>query len=841
MDRMSSFHWTRASTVPTFAGMTSDRSTRLLESFRTAVRELRQALRRLLRSPWHTAAAVVTLALGIGANAAIFTVFNAVFLRPLPYRDPEGLYILNSIREATGPGGKPQPFVVAALDLVTWREECRKLQEVSGLSLMDVSLGVGDHPESVPALGATASLFTLLGVPPQIGRVFTAEEDRPGNAVVVLAHSLWQSRFGGDPSVLGRTVVVDGQARVVLGVMPKGFLPLLYRGELFVPLALDRDAVLASPRKGARTFPAAARLGPGASLAEARAEMDRLAKRLANDYPDSHRGWGARPERAREALLGDRRPALRLLLVAAFLVLLIACTNVANLLLARAAGRSSDTAVRIALGAGPTAILRPHLAECLLLCVAGTSIGVASALVLLGPLLALDPDTARLVGTPRLDGRLLVFAAALCLVATFGFGLAPFLKQLSTGALGSLRQGSRLLGSVRDRRLRQILVTTQVAISLLLLSGAGLLLRSLFNLERQDPGFDPKGLLTAQIVLPASRYAEPRVRVTFVESLVSRLRALPGAALVSTSMTRFKTGVSMQSPIRIEGTDLLPGEGETAHIRRITPGYFETMRVRLRGRDFDDRDHATALPVTIVSESFVRRHWSGVDPIGKRLARAGTWLTVVGIAADVRDAGLGSDLGPALYLPYSQNNSAGVSWAPVTLLLRTQSDPLLLTKPVREAVAALDSNLAVDALTPVATLLIESQAPQKFRTLLLLLLALVGLALSAVGIYGVTSYGAALRTREMGVRMALGAEARQVQSLIVFETLRPVLLGLGLGLVASRFVSTLVTGLLHGVSAADPAVLLGVSAILLGTALLAGLIPARRSMRLDPVRALRDA
>jgi predicted permease len=801
----------------------------------------RQAARTLRSSPGYTLAVLLTLAVGIGANAAVFAVWSALLLRPLPYREPERLFVLQGTRP--GPSGTPDTYVASPLDFVRWKNDSRAFEEIGALWPRDVGLLASGEPETVPAAALSASMFPLLGAVPLLGRVFTAEEDRPGSRLVVLGHGLWQRRFGGDRAVTGRTVYLDGEAYTVVGVMAPGFQPLFYRSDLWVPLGIDEGSM---PRRGARYLLTAGRLRAGLSAEQGRAELAAISRRLEEQFPETHRGWGSAIEPLRDNLFGDRRPALRLLLGGATFLLLIGCANLANLALARAVSRRGETAVRLALGASRQRILREELVASLLLGIAGSGLGLALAQATLRPFLLLDPETARVVGPSAFDPRLLAFTLGAAVLTTLAFGLLPALRQSGADAGGALRsEGARVAGHRGDRRVRQVLLAAQLAVTLVLLAASGLLLRALGDLASRDPGFRPSGLLVAQMVLPTSRYAEAPRRTAFVDELLERTRALASVQGASTTMTRFlRRNESMQASFVVEGRPVAAGEDLGTHFRRISADYFRTMGIRVvAGREFTSGDRADTLPVVIVSESFARRHFPAEDPLGRRLKRpigdGAPWLTVVGVVADVMDSGLGEATGPTMYQPYPQNSVAGVTFAPLTLVVRTVGDPRLAAPAVRAAIAAVDRDLPVESMTPLPRLLSESLGPQRFRTILVSVFGALGLALAGIGIYGVTAYSVAQRTRELGVRLALGARGRDVVGLVLRGALATVAAGLSLGLLASLLLGRALRGLLYGIEPTDPATFALVASGLAAIAVAAAYLPARRAIRIDPVLTLR--
>lgn len=568
-------------------------------------------IRRLAHRRGYALAAVATLALGIGANLAIFSVLNALLLRPLPYPEGERLYVLGTSFAA--PGAAPQSFAAGPLDFVRWRERARSFAQTAAWTPRDVAFTGDGPPESVLAAAVSAEMFPLLGAEPLLGRVFSAEEDRPGHAVVVLSYGLWRGRFGGDPAVVGRVVRLDGEPRVVIGVMKQGFAPLLHPGELWIPLGLDPAAVRPSP---SRQLLVAARLVPGMTPARALSEPQEINRQVTAETPDTHAGWGVRVEPLRENLFGAQRPWLLLLAGGAGFVLMIACTNLGNLALAQAVSRRGEVALRMALGAGRRRIVAEQLGEASVLAAAAGLVGLGVAYRAVGPVLALDAEVARQVGPVPFDWRVAAFAFAVVAFASLGVGILPASRQAGTDPGDALRSASgRSSESRSDHRLRELLVAIQVSLCVTLLAGASVLLGTLSRDRRQHPGFDAHGLLSMQIVPSAARYPAAPGRVQLVDQVLERVRSLPGVTAATTTMTRFRPGVSMQTGIVPEGRESLPGEEISVHMRRVSPGYCRTLGVPLEaGREIDDRDRADAPRVAMLSRSLARRLWPGQDP-----------------------------------------------------------------------------------------------------------------------------------------------------------------------------------------------------------------------------------
>ena len=796
-------------------------------------------IRRLAHRRGYALTSVATLALGIGANLAIFSVLNALLLRPLPYPDPERLYVLGASFAA--PGDAPQSFAAGPLDLVRWRERARSFARTAAWTPRDMAFTGDGPPESVLAAAVSADLFPLLGAEAQLGRVFSGDEDRPGSGVVVLSDGLWRRRFGGDPAAVGRTVRIDGEPRVVVGIMKQGFAPLLQPGELWIPLGLDAASVRPS---ASRQLLVAARLAPGVTPAQALSELQSVNRQVRAESPDTHTGWDVTVQPLRERLFGERRPWLLLLAGGAGLVLLIACTNLGNLALAQAITHRGDVALRLALGASRRRIVAEQLAETGLIAATGGLIGLVVAHRCVGPLLALDAEVARQVGPVPLDARVAAFAVGVVAFAALAIGLLPALRQAGTDPGDALKSASgRSSESRSDHRLREILVAAQVSLCVMLLAGASVLLGSLSRDRRQSRGFEARGLLAMQIVPSAARYSEAPRRVQLVEQVLERVRSLPGVTGVTTTMTRFRPGISMQTGIVPEGRESDPGEEVAVHMRRVSPGYCRTLDVPLEaGRELDERDRADAPRVAMLSRSLARRLWPGQDPIGKRIQRRTnppTWLSVVGVVGDVRDTGLGAEPLATLYLPYAQNNVAGVSWSPVTLVVRGPSDPAAIAASVRSAIAAVDPDQPVDAVTPVEQLLRDSLAAERFRTVLLAVFGGLGLFLAGLGVNAVTSYSVTRRRREVSIRLALGAPPANLVRTMVATALRPAGLGALAGVAAGWALARSVGRLVPGLAALDLSATTQAVLVLTLTAAVAAYVPARRVTKVEAWRALR--
>jgi len=792
----------------------------------TLRQDLRFALRQLRRSPGFTVVAVLTLALGIGANTAVFSVVDAVLLRPLSYAEPDRLVT---------------PGYLMSGEYLLVRERARTMEEVALHSSVGFNLsGVGD-PERVPGARVSANLFSVLGVSPIVGRAFLPGEDRRGGSpVVVLGHGLWRERFDGDPAVVGREVVVDGEPRTIAGVMPPGVRFPADDVRLWIPFAFDPSD--AAALWGGAGGGVVARLAPGATPAASQAELRALAPEMreANtlwDPPPDHRAT-LEVVPLQDTIVGDVRARLWVLLGAVGFVLLIACANVANLLLARAAGREKEVAVRSALGAGRRRIACQLLTESAVLGALGGALGLLSAAwgvrLLVGGLPADVPRVAEI----GIDPRVLGFTLAASAVAALLFGSIPALRSSRSDLRSALRAGERGSGAAPGR-LAGTLVTVEFALAVVLVIGAGLLIRSFGELTRVDPGFGTESLITARVTPPETEYADAASQRAFYADLLARVEAIPGVREVDAVNRLPLVGGFAGFAFEVEDDPYVPGTpAPVVGDRRITSDYPRTMGIPLlRGRALTAGDREGAPRVALINETMAREFWPGEDPIGKRFKEVwlDAWTTVVGVVGDVRSYGLASEVEPEVYRPFSQLPAREMS-----LAVRAAGDPATLAGGLRAAVGAVDPNVPVSEIRAIEHIVSGSVAGSRFTMVLVGGFALLALALAAVGIYGVISCTVGRRTREIGLRVALGARGADVLGAVLRRALLLAGLGAAIGVTAALGATRLLESLLFGVTATDPVTFVGVPLFLVVVALLASYVPARRATRVDPMTALRQ-
>lgn len=811
----------------------------------TLAQDVRYGARVLAKNSGFTAVAVLTLALGIGANTAIFSVVNELLLRPLPFPDAERIVMLWELRVT--PEGT-QPNTTSRFNFQGWREQSTAFEAMAAFSDQRLGLTGGGEPEEISVQFTTPELFRVLGVEPILGRGITGEDARPDAPdVAVLSHGLWQRRFGGDPQLIGKAITLNGAPFTVAGVLPPGFQWHIRTmsgtgkpAEIWTVLDMPTEGDAAS--KG-RFLSVVARLKPGASIEQAEAEMKTIAARLETDEPAYNKGLSMGVVPLREQFVGNVRPALLILFGAVGFVLLIACANVANLLLSRAAAREKEIALRTAIGARRIRIVRQLLTESLLLAALGCLLGLVFAWWGLQALVAISPrDLVNLQGV-GLDLPVLALTVIVSLATGILFGLAPSLEATRLNLNDALKEGSKGSGGqdTRSRRLRGALVVVEVALALVLLAGAGLLVKSFVRLQGIDTGFDTEGVLTTVVSLPSAKYREDAQVVTFFHQAMERIRALPGVRSAGiVNYLPLYGGLGANTSFFIEGRPAPPpGDEPSTDVRVADAGYFSAMGIPLlRGRYFTDLETREARRVVLISESMARQHFPGENPLGKSI-RVHMFedpqpMEIVGVVGDVRYDNLLDEGQPAVYFPHPE-----LTYPFMTLVLRTTGDPAEMTPAVRRVVREIDPDQPVSDVRTMDQVMADTVGRARFNTLLLGLLAGLATLLAAVGIFGVMSYSVTLRTREIGLRMALGAGQGQVLSLILKQGLLLTLIGIGIGLAGALALTRLLSSLLYGVSATDPLTFTAIAALLTGISCIACYIPAQRAARVDPQIALR--
>jgi putative ABC transport system permease protein len=792
--------------------------------------DLRYGVRMLLKNKSFTAVAVLTLMLGIGANTAIFSVVNAVLLNPLPYPEPERLVWL---RESNPTINLPQ-FSTSPGNFYDWRSQNNVFEKMAAYREGGVNLQAGDEPKRLNGAKVTVDLFATLGVQPLAGRAFLPAEDAPGgDRVVILSHALWSQSFGGDPQLVGKQLKVDGQAHTVVGIMPPGFSFPQDDTALWVPYALDPKS-----DRDAHFLRVLGRLKPGATLQQASSEFETIALRLEQAYPATNKGWRVFMQPLHEMVSGDLQTPLYVLLGAVLFVLLICCANVANLLLSRNATRERELAVRAALGAGRGRIVRQLLTESLLLAFAGAAGALLLAAWGVKLLATWGPRDIPRLSEAEINVPVLGFTLGVALLTGLIFGLAPAWRHMRPDLNIALKDGAPMAGA-GSRRLRQSLVVGEIAFALLLLIGAGLMLKSFARLQQVAPGFNARGGLTMDINLAQAKYARREQRVAYLRQILEELKTAPGIEFAGAAH-RLPLRGNSSIGFQVEGRPApAPGETISVNYRSITPDYFRAIGAPLAaGRTFTEEEGWQKQNAVIVNQALQRRYWPDENPLGKRIRNGGApdspWLTIVGVAADVKESGLNADSEAALYVPYVVGPASTM-----TLVLRTELEPLSLTSAASAAIRRVDSEQAVSNISTLEKLLNDTVAQPRFNTGLLALFALFALLLAGVGIYGVMAYSVEQRTREIGLRMAMGAQPRDVLKLVVGQGMKLVALGLAIGLLAALGVTRWLKTLLFSVETTDLPTYAMIPILLAAVALAACYLPARRATKIDPMVALR--
>ena len=793
--------------------------------------DFRFSLRSLLKRPGFTAIALLALALGIGANTAIFSLVNAVILQPLPYRDPDRLISVYGTRNRSTQGS------VGPTDFLDYRSQNKTFEQfaASGSMMLPMNLTGSGEPERLNASIITGNYFDTLRVRPALGRGFSLENEKTGqDHVTVLSHAFWQTRFGGDPNIVNKTINLDGKAYEVLGVMPAEVV-LPQPAQLWVPINFDADPEM--KMRNARFLRGIGRLKEGVTLDQAQTDTDLIAAQLEQQYPDSNTGWSLRLIPLREILVGGSRTMLFILFGAVGFVLLIACANVANLLLVRAAARQKEIAMRTALGASRLRIIRQMITESLLLAIFGGALGALLAVAGVKLLVSLGEDNIPRTANVKIDATVLAFTLLISLATGLLFGLAPAIRTMKENLVDALKDGIRggSEATVKNRT-RSLLVVFESAIAVMLLIAAGLLIRSLVALQNVDPGFDPNNVLTLRVDLPRQKYNTPEKASNFFEQLETRVAGLPGVEAVGLITDLPLSGEARDMPYRVEGR---PATSDIAFVdfRRVNKNYFSAMRIPLRrGRNFTEQEVRQSDKAIVVSQAFVDSVFPNEEALGKRLI---IWsgirnepYEIIGIVGDTRYQSLQGEPSATMYVPTRELLF-------VNLVIRTQGDPLSLVGGVRKEVNALDPDQPIASIRPMTEWVAMSAAGARYRTTLLGLFALLAMILAATGIYGVMSYSVAQRTQEIGVRMALGARPLDVLKLVVRQGMMLVLIGVIVGLAGALALTRVMSSLLFGVTERDPITFVAVAALLIVVAFISCFVPAHRATRIDPLIALR--
>jgi putative ABC transport system permease protein len=796
--------------------------------------DIRYAIRLLVKQPAITAIAVLTLALGIGANTAIFSAVNAVLLRPLPYPQPERVMMLWEKRPAEGVFDN----VVSPADFLDWAKMQSSFESIAAITSVATDLtGAGD-PVRVFSGAVSPSFFEVFGTRPALGRTFRTDEAESGrDRVVIIGHRLWQERFGSDQAIVGKTLSLSGVPHEVIGVLPRSFEFPDDTLDLWVPMAF---AAGDEPSRTSHFLQVYGRLKPSVTLEQARTDMDRIGGQLQQQYPEANRNHGAHVTSMASYVKTPVRAPLLLLLTAVGFVLLIACVNVANLLLAKAAARRREMAVRAAVGAARVRLAGQMITESLVLALLGGTAGLLVGWWAIGALRQMTPETIPVLGLAHfaLEPRVLAFTFAVSVVTGLVFGVLPAWHLASQDVSDTLRDAGRGAGSVR-RKLRVALVISEIALASLLLVAAGLTIRSFKSLLDTDAGFRADGVLTFNIALPQSRYRTTEEQLAAFERIGDRLRTLPGVTVVGATTHLPLSGADSRRGVGIEGREPTPDTPTRAHPRAVTTEYFRAMGITVKeGRGFTSNDHATAPPVVVVNETMARRYWPGSSPVGKRVTLGGTqvWREVVGVVADVRHWGVDATVNPEMYFPQVQLPFS----SSMSFVVRTGTNPVSLAAPAREQVREVDANLPLSSVETMEQVAALSMASRRVGMLLLSVFGLLALTLAAAGIYGVMSHLVALRRAEIGIRMTLGASPSTVMGLVLKEGLLQTAAGLAIGVAGGVLAMKTFRTMLFEIHPADPVTIAVVTVLLLATAALACIVPARRAMRVDPVEALRS-
>jgi putative ABC transport system permease protein len=800
------------------------------------LQDLRYGARMLRKSPGFTAVAVLTLALGIGANTAIFSVVSAVLLRPLPYSNPQQLIVLRETTQSVGPHSPSYP------DFLDWRKQSRSFSQMAAINNREFNLSGVAQPENISGYAVSANCLSMLGVRPFLGRDFLPSEDAPGTApVVLLSYALWQSLLGADPNTVGKSITLNGRSFTIIGVLPPN-IRLLEKTDILAPIGVWTGNTDMTDRGDRGDMDAVGRLVSGASISQAQAEMDTIAANLRKEYPATNSGVGISMAFLRDELVGDSRPPILVLFGAVVFVLLIACVNVANLFLVRGAARAREIAVRQACGASRQRLVRQMLTESFLLAFLGGGLGIlfgALGIEGLRRLVSMDMLQGAIIG---MDRSVLLFSGAMVVFVAIAFGLVPAWQASQPHVHETLKDGGRSsTASAAQHRLRGVLVMAETALALVLLVGAGLMMKSMYRLLKVDPGFRPERVLTMEINLRTAQYSKPEASSNFWRQVLDRVRALPGVDTAALGTVLPLSGSHNRGDITIGGLPA-PDPGKFPHpaFHMVSPSYIDALSIPLlRGRNFTDADTDTASQVALINATMARRFWPNEDPTGKRFhfghpGSTEPWIEIIGVVGDTKLYGLSNPSRLELYLPLQQSHPSDMF-----LVLRSAIDPASLTPAVREAVASIDKDQPVFNVNTMKQLVDDSVATRHITLVLLGLFSGLALLLAAIGIYGVISYSVQQRTHEIGIRMALGAQRRDVLRLVVGQGVKLAALGIAIGIAAAFGLTRLMASLLFGVGAYDPVAFVTAAIILLLVAIAACYFPARRAIAVDPMVALR--
>ncbi|HET6629398.1 MAG TPA: ABC transporter permease [Woeseiaceae bacterium] len=804
--------------------------------------DLRYAVRTLLKSPGFAAVAILSLTLGIGANTAIFSVVSSVLLQPLPYAEGDELVLLEQHATHAMHGQAQQDTWVSVKELEDYRQRNRTLDGVAEYHSLWFTLFDRGKPVRVQSGVVSSNFFDLMGIRPMLGRAFAPGELRDHEAVLLLSHDFWQSHFDGDPAVIGRTVEMNDRIHTIVGVLPDDLPQYPRHNDVWMPWYACpwRTGDEWQENRDLRVLTAIGRLGPAISLSQAEDDVARIAREMQAEHPEAYPdsgGFETTLSPLKAVLTDEARPVFLVLLGMAGFILLIACANVTNLTLARMAGREDELAVRAALGAGRGRLMRQLVTESTVLALAGGALGMLLAFSAVDLFVAFAGRFTPRAGEVQVDGWLLLFTAGVSLVAGLAVGLVSSLLYGRNVAASLGYGGGRSTEGTGRQRVRNLLVVSQLAITFVLLIGAGLMLRSFIKLQQVDPGFSPENVLTMQIDLDWSVYQGDEDRREFFRTLLERTRAIPGVRSAALAGTVPLGGGLPNTGFRIEGRSLPEDDtGPRTDVQNVSPGYFETLRIPLlRGRTFTERDHDEALDVAVINQSLARRYWGDADPIGTRIGDGENWVTIVGVVGDVKQEGLADKFAEQVYAPIAQSTPMGVS-----LLIRTRSDPMSVAREATAAVHSIDPRHPVACVRTLADVRSDDLASPRLVTLLLTLFAALALIISVAGIVGLVAFTASQRTRELGIRIALGAGRGSVLWMVIRRGIALTLIGLAVGTAGALVLTRSIGSWLYNVTPTDLTTFLSISLVFISTAVLAAYVPARRAARVDPMIALRD-